>query len=247
MDKVFDKIFFDFDSTLIRGESLDLLGDLRGVGKEVRKMTESAMNGAVPMERVFKQKVDLIAPSLSDVHKISRQCADLLVEDAGEVMSALHALGKKVYVLSSNFHQIINPIAAILAIPPERIIANDLYFDEAGNYHSFNHASPLCCGSGKAVMLRQHLKSGKRCVCIGDGSADLSCKGIADLFIGFGGVADRPVVRENADLYFAEPNLAPLILMILTSAELDQVDKLGFAKLLMKAQKKVSAKNQTDS
>ncbi len=131
------------------------------------------MNGVVPMELVFKQKVDLIAPTLSDVHKISMQCADLLVEDAKGIVGAFHALGKKVYVLSSNFHHIIDPVAAILAIPQERIIANDLYFDKAGNYHGFNHVSPLCCGSGKAVMLQKYAKSGERCVFIGDGSTDL--------------------------------------------------------------------------
>ncbi|MBT9169487.1 MAG: Phosphoserine phosphatase [Syntrophomonadaceae bacterium] len=234
MDKNFSKIFLDFDSTLIRAESLDLLGDMCGVGEEVRKITDLTMAGVIPIEEVFKKKVDLISPSLSQVRDVAKQCENLLVDDIREVISALHSSGKKVFIISSNFHHLVDPVAKILGIPEDCVIANDLYFDEDGNYRGFNHSSPLCSSSGKAVMLRRHLRRGERAVLVGDGSTDLCCKGIVDLLIGFGGVAERPVVRENADTYFAGPSFAPLLSMILTPIEMSKLNKSEFEKLLNK-------------
>ena len=39
---------------------------------------------------------------------------------------------------------------------------------------------------------------------IGDGASDLEAKPAVDLFIGFGGVHTRPVVRDNADVFVTE-------------------------------------------
>lgn len=247
MNKNFNKIFLDFDSTLIRAESLDLLGDMCGVGEEVRKLTDLTMAGIIPIEQIFKKKVDLISPSLSQVRDVAKQCENLLVDDAQEVISTFHSLGKKVFILSSNFHHLIDPVARILGIPEDCVIANDLYFDEGGNYRGFNHSSPLCSSSGKAVILRKYLRSGERTVLVGDGSTDLCCKGVADLFIGFGGVAERLVVRESADIYFSDSSFAPLLLMVLAPLEINKLNKGGFKKLLAKAQATTTTTTTTNS
>ena len=39
---------------------------------------------------------------------------------------------------------------------------------------------------------------------IGDGASDLEAKPAVDLFIGFGGVHIRPLVRDNADVFVTE-------------------------------------------
>lgn len=235
MDKDFHKIFLDFDSTLIRAESLDLLGDMCGVGEKVRKMTDLTMSGVIPIEEVFKKKLDLISPSLSQIHEVAKRCENLLVDDVMEVISVLHSLEKKVFIISSNFHHLVDPVAKILGIPGDRVIANDLYFDENGNYRGFNHFSPLCSSSGKAVILRKHLRSDERSVLIGDGSTDLCCKGVVNLLIGFGGVVERSIVRENSDIYFTRPNFAPLLSIILTPAEINKLNKDQFEKLIKKS------------
>ena len=247
MNKNFNKIFLDFDSTIIRAESLDLLGDMCGVGEEVRKLTDLTMSGIIPIEQVFKKKIDLISPSLSQVNSIARQCENLLVDDAQEVISAFHSLGKKVFILSSNFHHLIDSVAKILGIPEDCVIANDLYFDEVGSYRGFNHSSPLCSSSGKAIMLRKHLKSGERSVLVGDGSTDLSCKDVVNLFIGFGGVAERLVVREGADIYFSDSSFAPLLFMVLAPLDINKLNKGRFKKLLAKAQATTATTTTTSS
>ena len=224
-----------------------MLGDMCSVGEEVRKLTDLTMAGVIPIEQIFKKKVDLISPSLSQVRDIAKQCENLLVDDAQEVILAFYSLGKKVFIISSNFHHIVDPVAEILGIPEDCVIANDFYFDERGNYRGFNHSSPLCSSSGKSVMLRKHLRSGERAVLVGDGSTDLCCKGVVDLFIGFGGVAERLVVRENADIYFSDSSLSPLLFMVLASVDINKLNKGRFKKLLAKARAITTTTTTTSS
>ena len=53
---MYKQIFFDFDSTLVKLETLDVLAQMKGIGEEVKVLTEASMNGLVPIEEVFEKK-----------------------------------------------------------------------------------------------------------------------------------------------------------------------------------------------
>ena len=237
MAKIYNKIFFDFDSTLIKGESLDLLGDICGIGEKVKELTDLSMNGQVPLEQIFKEKVDLISPSSKQVQQVAGKCLAIIVDDVPEVIKALQFLGKEVFILSSNFHQIVDGVAEFLAIPLVNVIANNFYFDDIGNYIGFDHQSQLCFSSGKGKILESKINPKDKVVFIGDGSSDISVKGVADLFIGFGGVVSRKIVKDGADVYLKYPSMAPLLLVILNPTELNKLKDSGFKDLIAKAEK----------
>src|SRR3972149_4257433 len=50
-------VCFDMDSTLIQAEVIDILAEYAGVGKEVGRITESAMRGEIEFKESFKQRV----------------------------------------------------------------------------------------------------------------------------------------------------------------------------------------------
>jgi phosphoserine phosphatase len=50
---------------------------------------------------------------------------------------------------------------------------------------------------------------------IGDGKTDMEAKQAGAYVIGFGGVVDRAVVREQADFYSVEPSLVSILKHIL--------------------------------
>jgi phosphoserine phosphatase len=50
---------------------------------------------------------------------------------------------------------------------------------------------------------------------IGDGKTDMEAKQAGAVVIGFGGVVDRQLVREQADFYCAEPSLVSVLAYIL--------------------------------
>lgn len=211
----FDTVFFDCDSTLISIESLDELGKMMGVGDEVRKLTQLSMDGAALTEDVFKKKMDLIAPSSADVAAIAELCTRMLVPGAREVVEELHKAGKRVFLVSSNFHAIVDSVAGVLGIPENRIVANDIYFSGDGKYAGINEASPLCRQNGKGEVVQQFLREGEKSAFVGDGMVDASTQGIVDLFVGFGGVVVREKVREKADVYISEQHLFSVLSLLL--------------------------------
>lgn len=221
--KPYNKIFFDFDSTLLRVESLDVLGDLLNVGERVKEITEGTMSGRIPFENAFKEKIGILSPTKSDVEKVANECTELFVPGAREVLSILQSLGKEVYIVSSNFHQIILPSAEMLGIPVERIVANEFYFGDDGSYRGFSEDSVLHT-QGKREVVKQYMKAGDKAVFIGDSSTDLETKGTVDLFVGYGGVAVRDIVRGNADIFVDDVNLLAILPHILTEAELESLE-----------------------
>ncbi len=53
-------LVMDVDSTLIREEGIDLLGEKAGVGREVADITERAMRGALDFRQALFERVALL-------------------------------------------------------------------------------------------------------------------------------------------------------------------------------------------
>jgi phosphoserine phosphatase len=218
---MYKQIFFDFDSTLANAETLDMLGDFAGVGTEVRKLTDASMNGDIPMEEIFERKVDMIAPSREMIDRVNTR--DLLTQGMMETVAALQKLDKEVFILTSNFTILVEPWAKKLNIAPERIIGNELFFDEEGNYLGMNMTNPLAHGGGKRIVIEQHVKEKEYAVMIGDSVSDMATQPSVGKFIGFGGIVARDRVREGADVFVEDPNAQALLAHILTEEERAQL------------------------
>jgi len=76
-----------------------------------------------------------------------------------------------------------------------------LQFD-GERYAGFDRHSFLTRTGGKELVVRDlRARSHGKAALVGDGISDLEAAPAVDLFIGFGGVAMRPVVRERAAAY----------------------------------------------
>jgi phosphoserine phosphatase len=123
-----------------------------------------------------------------------------------EVVAALKATGKDVYLVSGGFRQMVYPVAALLDIPVERVFANRITFNEdSGDYVGHDASEFTCRAGGKAAAIR-HIKANKgyvTMVMVGDGATDLEARqpGGADAFIGYGGVVCRESICEQSDWY----------------------------------------------
>jgi phosphoserine phosphatase len=60
-------------------------------------------------------------------------------------------------------------------------------------------------------VCQQLAQAGQSLVMIGDGKTDMEARQAGAYVIGFGGVADRAIVRELADVYIAEANLTAVL------------------------------------
>ena len=199
-------VCFDVDSTVIQDEGIDVLAAHCGVGEEVAKLTASAMGGNVPFEFALKQRLNLIRPSRAMISQCLAKHPPRLTPGINELIRRLHARGTHVYLVSGGFRQMIEPVAKLVGVASERIIANVLQFSVDGSYDSFDPLQPTSASGGKAKALAQ-LKSRfgyQPLIMVGDGVTDLEARPPADAFIGFGGVVQRTRVLADADWFVTE-------------------------------------------
>jgi phosphoserine phosphatase len=210
----FDIICFDCDSTLSKIEGIDELAKNVGLGEELAELTNAAMNGIVPLEAVYEKRLVLIQPKQADIDALAQQYIAEIVDGVTAVFATLQAQGKTVHIISGGLRQAILPLAAYLNVPDDCVHAVDIYFNEDGSYKDYERASPLARTGGKADIVSS-LKAQQSIVVIGDGKTDMEAKQAGAFVIGFGGVVDRAIVRELADVYVAELNLTAVLAHII--------------------------------
>ncbi len=206
----FTVICFDCDSTVSKIEGIDELGKRAGLGAELADLTHAAMNGLVPLEAVYEQRLALIKPNRASIDWLADLYIAEQVAGAQAVFAALLGQNKQVHIISGGLRAAILPLARLLGLSDEQVHAVDIYFHEDGSYRDFDRHSPLAKTGGKAAVAAQ-LGSGGRLALIGDGKTDLEAREAGAYIIGFGGVVDRPVMREQADVYVTEANLKAVL------------------------------------
>ncbi|SJM95207.1 HAD-superfamily hydrolase, subfamily IB (PSPase-like) [Crenothrix polyspora] len=202
----FDVICFDCDSTLSKIEGIDELARRVGMAEEMSRLTDLAMNGVVPLQDVYGRRLEAIKPDSASIDWVAQLYITEIVEGVKELFDTLLVQGKTVHVISGGLRQAIMPLAAFLGLPESHVHAVDVYFNDDGSYRGFDETSPLARAGGKAEVVGV-LKGNASIVMIGDGKTDMEAKQAGAYVIGFGGVADRQIVRELADFYTVEPSL----------------------------------------
>lgn len=207
-------IVFDCDSTLSAIEGIDELGRAGGpeMFAKIEAMTNDAMNGKLPVEAVFGERLRIIQPKASDVAVVGQKYIDTVEPTAIDTLERLRAAGWTPIILSGGFRNAIRPLADFLGI--ERVEAVDLFFDTAGNYTGFDESYPTTRSGGKPEVIRALKRelSPARVVMVGDGVSDLETKPEVDLFIGFGRYAAREKVRAGAHRFVAALAEIPALL-----------------------------------
>ncbi len=207
----FDIICFDCDSTLSAVEGIDELARQSGAFEQVADLTNQAMNGEIALQQVYGKRLQLIRPDQQALAWLADLYLERLVEGVDEVMAALQQMDKDIHIISGGIRQAILPLARRLNIPESHVHAVNVMFDRQGRYQDFDQQSPLARNGGKAEICRQIIPAGKTAVMIGDGNTDLEAKQAGATVIGFGGVAARDQVRQQADYFVEGPSLRPVL------------------------------------
>ena len=197
MSPLYRLVFFDVDSTLVTIEGIDILA---GGDPRIVELTEAAMNGAIPLEEVYARRLELIRPSRAAVDALAARYRRSLVDGAAETVAALQRAGAIVHLVTAGVDQAIAPLAKTLDV--RHVHAVRLQFADDGSYADFDRRSPLTRAGGKEIVVRDiRARTKGKAAFVGDGASDLEAKAAVDLFIGFGGVRERAMVRESADVY----------------------------------------------
>ena len=196
-----DAVCFDVDSTVCTSEGIDVLASFCGVGQQVKDWTKRAMGGKVTFQEALKARLELIQPSQQQLEACIQRHPLQLTEYIQDLITKLQEKGKHVYLVSGGFVQMIYPIAELLNVSKDRVFANMLLFDETGKFEGFDDSCPTSRSGGKqrVLQLLKETRHYETLVMVGDGVTDLEARPPASLFIGYGGVVEREVVKEKAD------------------------------------------------
>jgi phosphoserine phosphatase len=221
----FDLIIFDCDSTLSLIEGIDELARLAGQESEISALTRKAMDGEVPLESVYEQRIVAVKPTRAQMRAIKKAYRDQAVPDAPVVVAALQGLGKHVFIVSGGLVEAVADFGEWLGVPRDHIFAVGMEYDQLSGewwrYHRPNDGEqflaveehPLTGTGGKTAVIENEIRSNHkgRAMLIGDGLSDLEARPAVDLFVGFGGMVKRARVLEGADVFIHKPHLSPIL------------------------------------
>eukprot|EP00040_Diaphanoeca_grandis_P023693 m.129325 g.129325 ORF g.129325 m.129325 type:complete len:222 (-) comp29388_c1_seq1:53-718(-) len=195
-------VCFDVDSTVCTDEAIDRLAGICGVGEEVCAWTARAMGGDVTYQESLAARLNIMKPSLAQVTACAAE-TPLLTPGVKALVDALHKKGVVVYLVTGGFKRICTPVAHALNIPESNIFANEIIFNDAGEYEGYN---PDCFtsrtgGKREVVEFLKTKPSHETLAMIGDGATDMEARPPADIFVGFGGNQVREKVKNGADWF----------------------------------------------
>lgn len=211
----YDIICFDCDSTLSKIEGIDELARWAGVGEEMARLTDLAMNGELPLEAVYGKRLETIKPNKASIDRLGDLYIAEIVDGTQSVFQTLLNRGQEIHIISGGLRQAILPLADFLGVPESRVHAVDIYFNADGSYAGFDENSPLARSGGKHEICKQLLNGKNSLVLIGDGKTDMEAKQAGVTVIGFGGVCDRTVTRELADSFVENAELTGILPLII--------------------------------
>jgi phosphoserine phosphatase len=197
----FRTVVLDVDSTVSGIEGIDWLAARRGdvVARRVADLTNTAMQGGVPLEDVYGLRLNAIRPRREEVDALSRAYVDAIAPGALQTIDRLRRLGVQIVLVSGGLRDALLRLALHLGLSPGDVHAVALRFDAGGAYHGFDATSPMTTSDGKRRMVSSLSLDGP-ILAVGDGATDLAMRDVVDLFAAFTGFITRPHVVERADV-----------------------------------------------
>ena len=207
MSKTKRLIQFDFDSTLIQQEVIDLIAAKAGVETQVARITEQAMCGEIDFAQSLQMRVGLLKGLPAKVLEVV-QSELRLTDGVVEVVDTLHRRGHHVTVVSGGFTDVIAPTLEKLSI--KYFKANKL--EILDGVLTGNLVGDIVDGQKKADMLIEFAATLQvqleDTVTVGDGANDLIMMGISGVSVAYNA---KPIVIKVADFSITQPTMKPIL------------------------------------
>ena len=198
---------FDFDSTLMDGETIDFFAEELGIGDEVARITEEAMSGRLDFFESLQQRVSLLKGlDFSVVEKISHNLP--YMPGAKETIAELKSRGVKVVCFSGGFRTATSYAKDILGYDAD--FSNVLHHKDGkltglvGGDMMFNFSK------GDMLTRLQNVLgvSEEETLVCGDGANDLSMFAHAGTRVAF---CAREILEREANIIIKEKDLSLIL------------------------------------
>lgn len=198
----------DFDSTFIRSETLELLGqyslqhreDKAERIREIQRITNDAMVGTISFPQSLESRISLLCASKVHIEKLIGRLNEEVSGSFSRNKKFFRDYSGQIFIVSNGFREIILPVVMEYGIPEENIFANTFEYAEDGRIIGFDRENILSKDNGKVELLKSLNLKGDIYV-IGDGYSDYQIKeaGLANTFYAFTENVERDLIIEKAD------------------------------------------------
>lgn len=198
---------FDFDSTLMDGETLEFFAEELGIREKVKAITDRAMHGELDFFESLIERVSLLK-GLS-LEKTNEICYSLpLMNGAENVVNGLKEQGYKVICFSGGFRNATSHFAKKLGLDGE--FANYLHSKDGvltglvGGEMMFNNSK------GEMLKRLQNIMnvSIENTLVVGDGANDLSMFKFANKKVAF---CAKPILKNEANIIIDKKDLTLIL------------------------------------
>jgi phosphoserine phosphatase len=197
----------DMDATIIRGESLDELAELAGIGSQISRITARAMAGELDFEQALAARLALLkgqpASLLEEVVK-----GVTITPGAHQLIATMRAHGAECYLISGGFTFLTSYIAQKLGFTGHH--ANQLGLTDG--QLSGSALPPILGKQAKRDFLHHYCGQMNiplsQSLCVGDGANDMMMLQEAGLGVAFEG---KPALRAAIDTQISYSDLTALL------------------------------------
>ncbi len=198
---------FDFDSTLMQGETLEFIAREYNLEALMKQITTEAMEGKIDFFESLVKRVSLLKGAKED--KVIQICKNLpYTNGAKETITELHKMNYKVVCFSGGYETATIPAQNHLGFDAQ--FANILHFKNGEMTGLLGGEMMFSDSKGKMLKRLQKLLniSEVDTLVVGDGANDLSMFKYAAKRAAF---CAKPILKENANIVIDKKNLSELL------------------------------------
>ncbi len=198
---------FDFDSTLMDGETLEFFARELGIGEKVKAITDKAMRGELDFFESLTERVSFLKGL--PISKVNEICHNLpLMNGAEKAIKGLKEKGYKVVCFSGGFRNATAFFAQELGLDGEFAnilhVKDGLLTGQVGGEMMFNDSK------GQMLKRLQTLLdvTQENTLAVGDGANDLSMFKYASKRAAF---CAKPILKKEANIVIENKDLSEIL------------------------------------
>ncbi len=198
---------FDFDSTLMQGETLEFIAKEYNIEPLMKQITTEAMEGEIDFFESLIKRVALLKGAKEE--KIKQICENLpYTKGAKETITELKKMGYKVVCFSGGYETATIPAQKILGYDAQ--FSNIFHFKNGIMTGTLGGEMMFSDSKGKMLKRLQNLLNinSSNTLCVGDGANDLSMFLYADKRAAF---CAKPILKKQANIIIDNKDLTEIL------------------------------------
>ncbi len=197
-------LIFDFDSTFIQLETIEILADFAlsnnrdktKILNKIKDITSLAMLGKLSFDKALSDRISMLNLEQSHIKSTSDFIMQKISKSFNSNIDFFKKNSNNIYIVSGGFKNIIYSTVKQFHIMKSNIYANEFLYKN--NKITIDSNNPLSMDNGKGMVIKNI--DGFNII-IGDGYTDYEVKknGFADIFIQYIENINRKELNDNAD------------------------------------------------